>query len=123
MLAAPGRLLPAVALLALFGLGGVAWNSPAGDSCSEDCAVEVENQLSDTEIAVYVCPTKMCDYYGEVPALESKTFDLPERDWEHVQLHVRESLTNRFINLRCAHRFEDGKARVVIRPDDELERC
>lgn len=123
MLVAPGRLIPAVALLALFGLGGMPWDSPADDPCSKDCEVEVENQLTDTDIEVYVCPTEMCDYIGDVSALESKTFDLPERDWEHVQLHIRELPTNRFINLRCARQFEDGKARVVIRPGDTLERC
>lgn len=123
MSAAPSRLIPVITLLALFGLGGLAWGSPADDSCSEDCEVEVANQLSATDIEVYVCPTEMCDYFGDVAALESKAFDLPERDWEHVQLHIRESPTHKFIKLRCARQFADRKAGVVIRPGDTLERC
>lgn len=123
MSAAPRRLVPAVVLTAFLALGGIAWGSPANDTCSEVCVVEVENQLSETDIEVYVCPTDMCDYIGDVPALSSKTFDLPEGEWEHVQLHVRESPTHEFINLRCVPHFEDGKARAVIRPGDPLERC
>lgn len=104
-------------------LPGVARDSPADEACTENCTVEVENQLEDTDIEVYVCPTKECDYLGDVSALKSKTFDLPEGEWEHVQLHIRESPTHKFINLRCAREFEDAEAHAVIRPGDPLERC
>lgn len=104
-------------------LPGLAWGSAVDQPCQENCSVEVENQFEETDIEVYVCPTKDCNYYGDVSAMKSKAFDLPEGEWEHVQLHIREAPTHRFINLRCVREFEDGTARAVIRPEQSLERC
>lgn len=83
----------------------------------------MDNQFEHIDIEVYVCPTKECDYLGDVSALGSKTFDLPEGEWEQVQLHIRETPTHKFINLRCVREFENGTAHAVIRPEDSLERC
>lgn len=104
-------------------LPGVAWESSINQPCTENCSVEVENQFEDTDIEVYVCPTKECDYLGDVSATKSKTFELPQGEWEYVQLHLRKAPTHKFINLRCAREFEDGKARAVIQPEQSLERC
>ncbi len=107
----------------LFGQSSLAADARVDPTCSEDCSVQVVNSFEDTDIEVYLCPTKASDYIGDVSALKSKTFDLPDGEREHVQLHIRESPTQEFINLRCARQFDDGKARAVIEPDQPLERC
>lgn len=122
MSSASYRLVQAI-VVAVLAIGSAAWGSAIDSQCTEDCAVEVENQLPDTEIEVYLCPTFKCDYIGNVATQKSKVFELPEQEWEYVQLHIREAPTHKFINLRCERHFVDRTARVTIQPTDTLERC
>lgn len=90
--------------------------------CEGNCTVRVDNRL-DTDIEVYLCVTEVCDPLGNVSVQGLETFELPERRWEYVQLHLRESPTHRFISLKCERQFRNGEALAVVEDPTLRERC